>query len=182
MQGIPLAGDFGHPLQTPEQRRNMEALLDDNPTGPRDNEVIKAAKDAMIYGTGFVQMQGEDRMPGGDKPTEMELLRRPPVTSDLKQFENSYGTDFGTAILQMRAGCKVQREGWNGKDMWIALSGVEGPREVYSEKARDYARAQPGGTVKVLPCFIMKTATGEILMGWLASQSDMLAQDWRVVP
>jgi hypothetical protein len=95
--------------------------------------------------------------------------------------------DFGAAILLMESGLKVQRDGWNGKDMWIALSGVNGAREVYSEKlwskpARDYARLQPGGTVKVLPCIIMKTATGELLMGWLASQSDMLAKDWRVVP
>jgi hypothetical protein len=109
------------------------------------------------------------------------------VENDRMTSINPYSMDFGTAILQMRAGCKVQREGWNGKDMWIALSGVEGPRVVYHEQlwskvARDYAKTQPDGRVTVLPCFIMKTATGEILMGWLASQSDMLAQDWRVVP
>ncbi|AXU20380.1 hypothetical protein C7W88_17015 [Novosphingobium sp. THN1] len=33
----------------------------------------------------------------------------------------------------------------------------------------------------VLPCINMKTATGEILMGWLASQSDMLCEDWCVL-
>lgn len=34
---------------------------------------------------------------------------------------------------------------------------------------------------RVLPSITMKTATGEILMGWLASQTDMLAEDWHVV-
>ena len=35
---------------------------------------------------------------------------------------------------------------------------------------------------KTAPCITMKTATGEILMGWLASQTDMLAEDWLVIP
>lgn len=66
--------------------------------------------------------------------------------------------------------------------MWLALS--PGHTSLPSEKFwagpnRDYAEAQ-GGTAHVLPCITMKTATGEILMGWLASQSDMLAEDWAV--
>jgi hypothetical protein len=36
-------------------------------------------------------------------------------------------------------------------------------------------------TTQVLPCIIMKTATDEILMGWLASQTDILAEDWLIV-
>ena len=44
----------------------------------------------------------------------------------------------------------------------------------------EYARKN-GGSAVVLPCITMKTATGEILMGWLASQTDMLAEDWSVV-
>lgn len=34
---------------------------------------------------------------------------------------------------------------------------------------------------KVLPCITMKTADNAILMGWLASQTDMLAEDWAIV-
>lgn len=93
--------------------------------------------------------------------------------------------DFGLAIRCMEAGKRVQRAGWNGKGMWIALSGLDGPREVdfdqfWSKIGSDYAKSI-GGAAVVLPCFIMKTATGEILMGWLASQTDMLAKDWRLV-
>ena len=40
---------------------------------------------------------------------------------------------------------------------------------------------QNGGTVKVMPYVTMKTANGAIVMGWLASQTDMLAEDWEVV-
>lgn len=93
--------------------------------------------------------------------------------------------DFGEAIRALKAGKMVAREGWNGKGMWLSLSGPLGAREIEANKFwsgnnRAYAEAQ-GGTAKVLPCITMKTATGEILMGWLASQSDILAEDWVII-
>lgn len=92
--------------------------------------------------------------------------------------------DFGDAIRALKAGKRVARAGWNGKGMWLSLS-CDGTREVpaenfWSPHNAEHAR-QSGGTATVLPSITMKTATGEILMGWLASQSDMLATDW-VVP
>ena len=100
-------------------------------------------------------------------------------------FERAYRPmdrmTFGDALVALKAGRRVAREGWNGKGMWLSLSGP-GVRDVpaggfWSVNNADYARSQ-GGTAKVLPCITMKTATGEILMGWLASQTDMLAEDW----
>jgi len=92
--------------------------------------------------------------------------------------------DIGWAVKQMWHGEKVRRAGWNGKGMWIALSGLDGTREIdaasfWSPANRAYANSQ-GGKAKVLPCITMKTATGEILMGWLASQTDLLATDWEI--
>ena len=89
---------------------------------------------------------------------------------------------FGWALRQLKNGHRVRRSGWNGKGMWLCLSGTDGTREVpaagfWAQPNREYAESQ-GGTAKVLPCICMKTATGEILMGWLASQTDMLAEDW----
>lgn len=91
--------------------------------------------------------------------------------------------DFGHAIDVLKSGGKVARAGWNGKGMWLALS--PGKRDLPSEKFwaranQEYAETQDG-SAHVLPCITMKTATGEILMGWLASQTDMLAEDWEVV-
>jgi hypothetical protein len=93
--------------------------------------------------------------------------------------------DIGQAVAEMREGKRVARAGWNGKGMWIALSGLDGTREIpaasfWSPANRAYAEEQ-GGSAKVLPCITMKTATGEILMGWLCSQSDLLALDWGIV-
>ena len=68
--------------------------------------------------------------------------------------------------------------------MWLSLS-CDGTREVAAENFwsphnAEHARLN-GGKATVLPSITMKTATGEILMGWLASQSDMLAEDWSIV-
>ncbi|MBY0258795.1 DUF2829 domain-containing protein [Methylobacterium sp.] len=95
------------------------------------------------------------------------------------------GLTFGQAIEQLKAGARVARDGWNGKGMWLSLSGPLPGREIafenfWSSNNAEYARAN-GGSATVLPCITMKTATGEILMGWLASQTDMLAEDWCVV-
>lgn len=109
-------------------------------------------------------------------------------------FERAYrktsAMSFGDAIVMLEAGKKVARAGWNGKGMWLSLScspnlHPAASRQVpaimfWSENNASYARDQ-GGYAEVLPCFTMKTATGEILMGWLASQTDMLAKDWQVV-
>ena len=91
--------------------------------------------------------------------------------------------NFGQAIEALKAGKKVCRSGWNGKGMWLAYS--PGAKDLPAERFwagpnREYAKAN-GGKADVPPCITMKTATGEILMGWLASQTDMLCEDWMVL-
>ncbi len=90
--------------------------------------------------------------------------------------------DFGDAIRALKNGHKVTREGWNGKGMWLSLSNNGTARvhadAFWSENNAEYALTQPDDCATVLPCITMKTATGEILMGWLASQTDVLAEDW----
>ena len=94
---------------------------------------------------------------------------------------------FGDAIILLKAGHKVARLGWNGKGMWLALS--PGVAALSADKFlagpnREFAEAN-GGTAEVLPCITMKTINAHgreaILMGWLASQTDMLSEDWVVV-
>jgi hypothetical protein len=105
--------------------------------------------------------------------------------SPRKQFDEAYrpvtGMSFGHALEAMKAGKRVARAGWNGKDMRIC-KGEGNPSlpasAFWNPHTRAFAEAQPGQVAEVLPYIIMKTAGGEILMGWLASQSDMLAEDW----
>ncbi len=103
-------------------------------------------------------------------------------------FEAAYqpvtGMSFGHALQALKEGHRVARTGWNGKAMWLSLS-CDGTRQVpasgfWSPHNAAFAEAN-GGSATVLPSITMKTATGEILMGWLASQTDMLADDWQIV-
>jgi hypothetical protein len=68
---------------------------------------------------------------------------------------------FGEAIEALKAGERVTRLGWNGKDMWLALQVPD-----------DHSKM-------TLPYIYMKTAQGD-LVPWLASQSDMLSEDWQL--
>jgi hypothetical protein len=164
-QGLPLAGFKVEPGSAPTTAPETSLL------------------DAMRYGTGFTHISSGNE---GVEVTNIPFSEAHVVENDRLPIMNTTHMDFGHAIRCMEAGNRVQRDGWNGKNMWIAISGLEGPRSViatnfWSKHASDYAR-EIGGAALVLPCIIMKTATGEILMGWLASQSDMLAKDWRIVP
>ena len=95
------------------------------------------------------------------------------------------GMTFGMAIEAMKRGAKVSRKGWNGKSMWLCVPFCDGPKEVHAigiwGKPNFKYAEQNGGTVKVMPYVTMKTADGAIVMGWLASQTDMLAEDWEIV-
>ncbi len=105
-------------------------------------------------------------------------------------FERAYrlngSLNFGDAIAAMKDGKRVCRAGWNGEGMWIALSGTElrpsrvETKNLWSPHSQAEAEAQ-GGSVEVLPAIIMRTADGKIAMGWLASQADMLAEDWSIL-
>jgi hypothetical protein len=72
------------------------------------------------------------------------------------------GIDFGAALNALRAGDKVARAGWNGKNMWLKLQFPD------------------AGSKMTLPYIYMSTAQGD-LVPWLASQTDILATDWVVL-
>ena len=88
--------------------------------------------------------------------------------------------NFGGAIEALKLGKKVARKGWNGKGMWLIL--VPGSIDInFGDGSVYYKAGLSQGTIN--PHIDMKTATGEMQPGWLASQTDMLAEDWvEVVP
>ena len=93
-------------------------------------------------------------------------------------FEEAYRpTDcmsFGLAIEAMKKGKKVARRGWNGKNQHIELA----TRISYmtSEGVFVNAEHEAIGNKAIAFC-----GTSGVQMGWLASQADMLADDWEVV-
>lgn len=84
--------------------------------------------------------------------------------------------DFGDAIRALKAGKTVTREGWNGKGMFLYLV----PANAYPPTT-EAARKEFGGHLVPYRAYIaMKTAQGDVVP-WLASQSDVLEDDWVLV-
>ena len=85
--------------------------------------------------------------------------------------------DFSDALRRVRTGDKVAREGWNGKGMFIFF--VNG--STFEVNRPPLLGIYPEGTkIEYHSHIDMKTADGQIVP-WLASQTDMLADDWEVV-
>lgn len=86
---------------------------------------------------------------------------------------------FGEAIEAAKVNHKIARAGWNGKGMFVAyMPGVTIPEGLVNGRTKTFV---PTGDLHVLPYFAMRTADGKWLPGWLASQTDMLADDWEIV-
>jgi len=82
--------------------------------------------------------------------------------------------DFGSALSALKAGRRVTRAGWNGKGMWLYLV----PANSYPAQT-DAAKAEFGEMVPYRAYIAMKTAQGDVVP-WLASQSDVLDEDWEI--
>ena len=90
--------------------------------------------------------------------------------------------NFGQAIEALKQGERITRMGWNGKGMYLFLlpAATVPIKNIHTEPLRSIAEAN-GGTVECLPAIRMVTADGKVLTGWLASQTDILAEDWNTV-
>lgn len=91
---------------------------------------------------------------------------------------------FESALCHLKDGKRVARSGWNGKGMWLALV-----RPLRGEVVLGYHMsvgphsprwADELDTSTLLPWIGMKTADNKFVP-WLASQTDILAEDWEVV-
>lgn len=102
-------------------------------------------------------------------------------------FEKAYrpakGMSFGMALEALKAGHRVARSGWNGKGMWLVL--VPGTKDAQLREGTPYREALNQESCEILPHIDMWTINAEgrraMLPGWLASQTDMLSEDWLIV-
>lgn len=124
------------------------------------------------------------QVPANENPAdEGYLVRYQPdgyeSWSPKEVFEQAYrqvdGLSFGLALEAMKQGRRVTRRGWNGRGMYIFLADtvdlhtMADLSELYDE-------------VEGLPCIVMRNAQRKLVPGWLASQTDMLADDWMLLP
>lgn len=90
-------------------------------------------------------------------------------------YQNSL-MDFGAALMNLKEGKRVARMGWNGKGMFLYYV----PAAAYPPCTEVAKAAFSGNDVPYGAYIAMKTAQDNVVP-WLASQSDMLADDWYVV-
>lgn len=112
-------------------------------------------------------------------------------------WEIANGLDFGWAITALKAGKLVTRAGWNGKGMFLFIrpsdeltTGFIPKVKSLPQSVKDYIdqyvddksnQGEQGLTpVKFTAYICMKAADGSIVNGWLASQTDMLSEDWQL--
>ena len=99
-------------------------------------------------------------------------------------FEEAYrettGLSFGLAIEAAKMGMKIARKGWNGKGMWVVYRTGYPDGIPCNKNTADAVGIPEGSLFKVRPYLQMKCVDDSFQM-WLASQSDILADDWYIV-
>ena len=85
----------------------------------------------------------------------------------MKDYVEETCFSFGEAIKYLKQGMKVARKGWNGKEMYLFLA-----------DGKDLTFLFSVGNLKCISSVCLKTAQNNICVGWVASQADMLAEDW----
>jgi hypothetical protein len=112
--------------------------------------------------------------------TSHRVFRRalPPIPP-----EGTINMNFGQAIEALKMGRRVTRSGWNGRGMWLAMTpGTTIEAGIARSGAvKALADAEPVTQVVIQSHIDMRAADGTIVIGWLASQTDMLAEDWQVI-
>ena len=86
---------------------------------------------------------------------------------------------FGMAIEALKRGYKVARSGWNGKGMFVLL--VPSSPNIKPVAGTPYSNAGITSEVTIDSHIDMFTAGGSMQPGWLASQADILSNDWCIV-
>ena len=128
---------------------------------------------------GYLVIYPEENQPGG-KP----YISWSPKAVFEAAYRQMNNLTFGDAVFLMKKGLKLARAGWNGKGMWVIY--VPGQKKVTLVEGTPYQQALgKRKTVEILPHFDMWTVNSAgrraMLPGWLASQSDIDANDWCVV-
>ena len=84
--------------------------------------------------------------------------------------------NFGEAIDACKKGNKIARRNWNGKDQFVFL--VDGKDLQYLDDKYYSRLGIKLGSVEYVDVFAIKTTRGQVEVGWLGAETDMMADDW----
>ena len=109
----------------------------------------------------------------------------------MEQLQEGFEGTFGQAIGSLKRGFLVRRKGWNGKGMFLFLRLFDSLKDEFiidtvkslPYNFKEWVKAHPNaeGERFFTKYICMKAADGSIVNGWLASQTDMLSDDWVLV-
>lgn len=88
--------------------------------------------------------------------------------------------DFAWAIRKLKSGILIFRRGWNGSGMWLTYQKGYADGIPINRNTAEATGMAEGTVCKFRPYIMMYTAQGDFVP-WVASQSDLLAEDWREV-
>ena len=89
--------------------------------------------------------------------------------------------NFGQALEELKSGNLITRTGWNGKNMFLWLKPATKIKEEWCKDPILLRICQDnGGEVEALGTICMKTSDNKVLTGWIASQTDILSDDWEL--
>ena len=153
------------------------------------NECRKAMDKDNAGITLFIQM------PTGEE----EMIHNPNIAAKLAYIEKAYDEDlhlrscpdisitdyaihipeeevmdFGVALMNLKEGRRVARKGWNGKGQYLELATAIS----YTNAAGEIVNCDHAAIGNKAIAFV---GTSGVQMGWLASQADMLAEDWVIL-
>lgn len=153
------------------------------------NECREAMEKDNAGVTMFIQM------PTGEE----ELIHNPNLAAKLDYIERAYdddlhlkscpeirineyhihipqeeAMDFGVALMNLKEGRRVARKGWNGKGQYLELA----TDISYTSAAGQIINCEHAAIGNKAIAFV---GTSGVQMGWLASQADMLAEDWIIL-
>ena len=86
------------------------------------------------------------------------------------------GLNFGQALEEVKRGKKIAREGWNGAGQYVFLA-----HAVDFDTDTDLPELYDDDSLIIADFLVIRTTNNVMQPGWLASQADMLAEDWYVV-
>jgi hypothetical protein len=87
---------------------------------------------------------------------------------------------FSNALHQLKHGAHIYRTGWNSKDMYVVMQKGY-PDGIAINKNTAEATGIPEGTVCIFRPYLMLKTADNSFVPWVASQSDILAEDWVIM-
>jgi len=99
--------------------------------------------------------------------------------------------NYPVALQALKSGARIARSGWNGKKMFVVLMEGSAPAAtpvqesdvgdlINGVRADLFQTGDEGSTIR-MPSLALKATDGSLVVGWVASQVDQLAEDWVIV-